>query len=78
MKYDGTVKEDVRGGWPYFLPVHCLRYGLMVLGRFDGKNDDWLMMNGNADEWAVAFHGVKSPASLCNDIKVFNCIMKGI
>ena len=28
--------------------------------RYDNGNDDWLAMNGNPREWAVAFHGSKS------------------
>ena len=47
MTYDDFVYEDVRGKWPYYLPVHCKRYGLRVSGRYDKKNDDWLMMDKN-------------------------------
>lgn len=36
---------DRRGGWPYFLPVKCSRYGLNVKGNYDGGNDDWLKMD---------------------------------
>ena len=32
---------------------------MKVSKKYDGGNDDWLAMNGNANEWAVAFHGVK-------------------
>ena len=34
------------------------RVGLKVSGKYDGGNDDWLSMDGNPNEWAVAFHGV--------------------
>jgi hypothetical protein len=28
-----------------------------VKDRFDNGNQEWLAMNGNENEWAVAFHG---------------------
>jgi hypothetical protein len=28
-----------------------------VKDKFDNGNQDWLGMNGNPNEWAVAFHG---------------------
>lgn len=33
---------DERGGWPYFFPVKCKRYGLGVRGLYDNGNDAWL------------------------------------
>ena len=26
------------------------------MGRYDGGNNDWLAMNGNSNEWCVAYH----------------------
>ena len=50
--------EQKRGGMPYYQPnSNWIRLGLRVKGRYDDGNDDWLMMNGNPREWAVAFHG---------------------
>jgi hypothetical protein len=36
--------------------------GLKVVDKYDNGNEDWLAMNGNRNEWAVAFHGIGSPA----------------
>ena len=47
-----------RGGMVYYQPnSNWIRLGLRVKGRYDNGNDDWLMMDGNPREWAVAFHG---------------------
>ena len=27
--------------------------------KYDNGNDDWLKMDGNPKEWAVAFHGIR-------------------
>ena len=51
-----------RAGIPYFQPVHGTRFGLKVSKLYDGGNDDWLSMNGVANEWAVGFHGITTPA----------------
>ena len=52
--------EQKRGGMTYYQPnSNWIRLGLRVKGRYDNGNDDWLMMNGNPREWAVAFHGSK-------------------
>ena len=68
----------MRGGWPYYLPVHCKRYGLKVSGRYDEKNDAWLMMDENPEEWAVAFHGVSFPSSPYRKTTVLKSIMSGL
>jgi len=41
---------------PYFFPIGWKGYALNVEGRY-GDNDNWLMMNGNEEEWYVMFHG---------------------
>lgn len=38
---------DTRGGWPYFPPRYCKRYGLRVSGLYG--SDDWLKMDKNPD-----------------------------
>ena len=65
MSYDDFVYEDVRGRWPYYLPLYCKRYGLRVSGRYGNKSDDWLKMDQNPEEWAVGFHGVWAPSNKC-------------
>ena len=61
-KGDFTFKrgtEQTRGGLIYYQPsAPWRRIGLNVLTKFDNGNDEWLMMNGNPGEWAVAFHGI--------------------
>jgi hypothetical protein len=46
MSYGDSKIIDWRGGWPYFVPYNCQRYGLKVEGKY-GANDNWLLMNGN-------------------------------
>ena len=54
---EGSVQE--RGGLLYYQPsAPWKRIGLNVSNKYDDGNDDWLMMNGNPREWAVAFHGI--------------------
>jgi len=51
-------KPQERGGMPYNPPDNnWVGYGLKVLDEYDGGNNDWIAMNGNPKEWAVAFHG---------------------
>ena len=30
-------QNDRRGGWPYYPPVRCKRYGIRVSGKYDDK-----------------------------------------
>jgi hypothetical protein len=48
---------------PYFQPVHCKRFAIKVWDLYDGGNNNWLLMDGNAKEWAVAFHGINYPGN---------------
>lgn len=69
MKYakrEINGKIDWRGGWPYFLPVGCQRFGLNVSKRYDNGSDKWLQMKGEDGQWAVAFHGIKNPGANYN------------
>ena len=51
-------EEQKRGGMVYNQPSNkWVRVGLSVLGKYDNRNNDWLMMNGNPGEWAVGYHG---------------------
>jgi len=46
-----------RGGLPYYPPLNGWKgFGLNVLDKYD--NNDWLAMDGNPNEWAVAYHGI--------------------
>eukprot|EP01091_Cochliopodium_minus_P013177 TRINITY_DN4178_c0_g1_i1.p1 TRINITY_DN4178_c0_g1~~TRINITY_DN4178_c0_g1_i1.p1 ORF type:complete len:527 (-),score=154.75 TRINITY_DN4178_c0_g1_i1:19-1599(-) len=55
-------KTYERGGLIYYQPSNqWRRYGLRVMGVYE--NDDWLKMDGNPNEWAIAFHGT----SVCGE-----------
>ena len=55
----GWGVNEKRGGFDYYPPHEGWKgYGLKVLGKYDGGNDDWLAYNGNQNEWAVAYHGI--------------------
>ena len=55
----GWGVNEKRGGFDYYPPHEGWKgYGLKVLGKYDGGNDDWLAYNGNKNEWAVAYHGI--------------------
>ena len=54
-----------RGGMEYFPPdKNWVGYGLKVLEQYDNKNNDWIGMDGNKNEWAVAYHGTSNNAVL--------------
>jgi len=54
---------QIRGGVPYNPPTHnWVGYGLKVLGQYDNGNNDWIAMNNNPKEWAVAYHGTSESA----------------
>jgi hypothetical protein len=76
---NNVTDPQVRGGLPYFQPIFCNRFGVNVSGKYDGGKDDWLLMNSNPAEWAVAFHGIRSPGSdvPANGKTVLESIMSG-
>jgi hypothetical protein len=45
--FDSKNQIEYRGGWPYYQPVKCKRYGLNVLGKYDNGNNNWLSMKGS-------------------------------
>ena len=54
---------ETRGGMPYHAPTdNWVGYGLKVWDQYDDGNNDWIAMNGNPNEWAVAFHGTSTKA----------------
>ena len=60
---DWPYPPQTRGGMPYNPPTHnWIGYGLKVLGQYDNGNNDWIEMNGNPNEWAVAYHGTGASA----------------
>ena len=60
---DWPTHQQNIGGFTYYPPTHnWVGYGLKVLGQYDNGNDDWFIMDGNVNEWAVAYHGTKTKA----------------
>ena len=54
---------QIRGGMTYNPPTHnWVGYGLKVLGQYDNGNNDWIKMDNNPNEWAVAYHGTGASA----------------
>ena len=54
---------QIRGGMTYNPPKHnWVGYGLKVLGQYDNGNNDWIKMDNNPNEWAVAYHGTGASA----------------
>ena len=63
LDYRGNQTENnygsgTRGGLVYNPPFGWTGYGLKVWDKYDNGNNDWLGMNGNKNEWAVAYHGI--------------------
>ena len=42
----------------YIPPLGWKGFGLKVLGKYDNGNDDWIKMDNNPNEWAIAYHGI--------------------
>jgi hypothetical protein len=78
-KPDEWPKNGVRGGMEYFPPDNTwVGYGLRVLDEYE--NNDWIAMNGNPNEWAVAYHGTSQGAvkPICSRKgKFFSTIAEG-
>jgi hypothetical protein len=51
-------RGECRGGYPYKPPEGWQRFGMSVLGKFDG-GDQWIGMSNVPGEWAVVYHGTK-------------------
>jgi hypothetical protein len=50
--------NESRGKCPYMPPAGWLRFGMQVLGKFEG-GDAWLGHVNGPGEWAVVYHGTK-------------------
>ena len=72
---------ETRGNMPYHAPTsNWVGYGLKVVDQYDDGNNDWIAMNGNPNEWAVAFHGtsVKAVKPICKaNGKFFSTVEEG-
>ena len=58
----GWGENEMRGGFKYIPPKGWKGYGLKVMDKYDGGNNDWLAYNGNPNEWAIAYHGIGTKA----------------
>ena len=78
---DWPEPPQTRGDMPYHPPTHnWVGYGLKVLGQYDNGNNDWIAMDGNPNEWAVAYHGTTTKAvkPICEvNGKFFSTIKEG-
>ena len=72
---------EKRGGLEYFPPdSNWVGYGLKVKDLYDNKNNDWIGMDGNPNEWAVAYHGTSENAvkPICSQNgKFFSTVEEG-
>ena len=55
---DGYGRGQKRGTYDYIPPLGWKGFGLKVLGKYDNGNDDWIKMDNNPNEWAIAYHGI--------------------
>ena len=56
-------EQEIRGGEPYHRPIGWQRYGLnMSLLKYE--NNSWLASDGNENEWAVAYYGLRVDRAL--------------
>ena len=72
---------EKRGGREYFPPDNnWVGFGLRVLNQYDNRNNEWIGMNGNPNEWAVAYHGTSESAvkPICSKHgKFYSTIIEG-
>ena len=55
---DGYGQNQIRGTHKYIPPLGWKGFGLKVLDKYDNGNNDWIKMDGNPNEWAIAYHGI--------------------
>ena len=49
--------DECRGGRKYIPPDGWIGFGLNVVNKYDGGNNDWLSCDGRQGEWCIAYHG---------------------
>ena len=73
---NGYGVGQTRGTYPYIPPLGWKGFGLKVLDKYDNGNNDWLKMDNNPNEWAIAYHGIgRDPKSDVQEIT--NKIIEG-
>ena len=74
---NGYGGPPTRGGEVYIPPMGWIGYGLRVKDVYDNGNNDWLEMNNNPNEWAVAYHGIGKAHNTKDTESITNKIIKG-
>mgnify|MGYP006916127626 CR=1 FL=1 len=74
---NGYGGPPTRGGEKYIPPTGWIGYGLRVKDVYDNGNNDWLEMNNNPNEWAVAYHGIGKASNTKDTESITNKIIKG-
>ncbi|CAD8105892.1 unnamed protein product [Paramecium primaurelia] len=63
MCWDNFHEKEQRGPpyhrYDYYFPRGCYGLGLKIKNY---KNDDWIKMDGNVNEWRILYHGTKNCA----------------
>ncbi|CAD8209646.1 unnamed protein product [Paramecium octaurelia] len=61
MNWYGSTEKEQRGPpyhrYDYYFPRGCYGFGLNI--KKYGDNQDWILMNGNQNEWRILYHGTK-------------------
>ena len=58
--------------------LSAISRGLKVMDVYDNGNNDWLAMNNNSNEWAVAYHGIGKAGNTTDTETKTNNIIKTI
>ncbi|CAD8129572.1 unnamed protein product [Paramecium sonneborni] len=62
MNRDDFCEKEQKGSpygrYDYYFPKGCQGLGLNV--EKYGKNQDWIQMDGNSEEWRILYHGTKN------------------
>ncbi|CAD8117344.1 unnamed protein product [Paramecium sonneborni] len=62
MVWDGFKDFELRGPsdkrYEYYFPKGCQGFGLNI-DKY-GKDQNWIKMNGNKNEWRILYHGTKN------------------
>ena len=61
IKFEDWPEKILNVGYfPYYPPTpNWVGYGLNIFDQYDNGNNDWIEMDCNQNEWAVAYHGTK-------------------
>ena len=66
-----------RGTYDYLPPMGWKGFGLRVMDKYDNGNNDWIKMDNNPNEWAIAYHGIGKKGNTNNTEQITNLIING-